>query len=61
MQAVQQQLPITQPSWRVWPDGTVQSTGEALFFWMGDDYQLVSANSEEQAREIANMAVPEQD
>lgn len=54
-----QQETLMQPAWRVWPDGTVQSTDEALFFWMGDDYQLISARSEEEALEIANLAVPD--
>lgn len=61
MQEVQQQAPITQSAWRVWPDGTVQSTDEAIHFWMGDDYQLVSARSADEALEIANMVMPEQD
>ena len=41
--------------YRVWPDGTVQSCDEEPYGWMSDDYQLVFADNEDQAREIAEQ------
>jgi hypothetical protein len=42
--------------YRVWPDGTVQNCeDEEPYNWLSDDYQLVSADDENQAREIAEQ------
>lgn len=39
---------------RVWPDGTVQCTGDgAPYFWMSDDYRVVEAIDESRALEVA--------
>ena len=41
-------------SYRVWPDGTVQSVEEgAAYTWMSDDYMRVEATSEDEALRIA--------
>ena len=41
-------------SYRVWPDGTVQSVEEgAAHTWMSDDYMRVEATSEDGALRIA--------
>ena len=41
-------------SYRVWPDGTVQSTEDgAAYTWMSDDYMRVEATSEDEALRIA--------
>ena len=41
-------------SYRVWPDGTVQSVEEgAAYTWMSDDYMRVEATSENEALRIA--------
>ena len=41
-------------SYRVWPDGTVQSTEDgAAYTWMSDDYIRVEARSEDEALWIA--------
>jgi len=41
-------------SYRVWPDGTVQSVEEgAAYTWMSDDYMRVEATSEDGALRIA--------
>lgn len=41
------------PRWRVWPDGTVQDEDDAPHSWMSDDYMLVYAETEDDAREQA--------
>lgn len=38
--------------YRVWPDGTVQDLDDEPHRWMSDDYEVVSAADEEEAREI---------
>ena len=41
-------------TYRVWPDGTVQSVEEgAVYTWMSDDYMRVEATSEDEALRIA--------
>lgn len=40
------------PRFRVWPDGTVQELNDGAYSWMSDDYQIVSASDEDEAREI---------
>ena len=41
---------------RVWPDGTVQAVSEGEpHAWMSDDYETVSATSEEEALERAGV------
>ena len=43
-----------QSTYRVWPDGTVQSVEEgAAHTWMSDDYMRVEATSEDGALRIA--------
>ena len=40
---------------RVWPDGTVQCCDEDAYTFMSDDYVVVWAYTEEEAREIAEQ------
>ena len=39
--------------YRVWPDGTVQDADDEPYSWLSDDYMLVHALDEDNAREKA--------
>lgn len=36
--------------YQVWPDGTVQDSEDRPYEWKSDDYLMVEADSEEEAR-----------
>ncbi len=44
-----------QSTYRVWPDGTVQATEDGgPYSWMSDDFMLIHAVDEDEARSLAN-------
>ena len=44
-----------QTAYRVWPDGIVQaSEGGEPYSWMSDDFMLIHAVDEDEARSLAN-------